>query len=425
MTDQTAPLQEISPEHLRTLYSIMHTMNSSLDFDEVLNNVIESVMQVTRAERGFLLIGDERTGELQSRVARGVKGDLKEGEGYSTTIVNQVVETRQSLLTNNAQGDDRYTPGQSIIIRGLRAVLCAPMLVHERLIGVVYVDTTLRSGSFSEADRGLLSAVAGQAGIAIENARLYRVAVEKGRLEQEFKMAREIQESLLPYRIPQKHGYELTARWRSAREMAGDFYDVFPLGGTPGDEALGVVIADVSDKGAPAALFMAVSRSLIRGNASAMSPVDTLWRTNELILDDARSGMFVTVFHSVFHSDGHVVHVNAGHNPPVLYRHATREISFLPRGGRAIGWFADIPLSAVEQQLEPGDVLLYYTDGLTEAENREQDYFSEERLVQALLEVADESAEHIADHILGKVDLFCGDTPPIDDLTLFIVRYTG
>ncbi|MBC7809995.1 MAG: serine/threonine-protein phosphatase, partial [Burkholderiales bacterium] len=155
------------------------------------------------------------------------------------------------------------------------------------------------------------------------------------------------------------------------------------------------------------------------------SPVDTLRRTNELILDDARSGMFVTVFHSVLHSNGRTVHVNAGHNPPVLYRHATRTTSFLPRGGRAIGWFPDIPLTEVEQQLEPGDVILYYTDGLTEAENREQDYFSEERLVQALLEVAEESAEKIADHILGKVDTFCGDAPAIDDLTLFVVRYTG
>ena len=169
---------------------------------------------------------------------------------YSTTIVNQVVETHQPLLTNNAQFDTRYKAGQSIIMKGLRAILCAPMLVKDRLVGVVYVDTSIRTGTFKESDLFLLSAVAGQAAIAIENARLYGVAVEKGRMERELQMARDIQQSLLPRRMPQLPGYEIAARWQSAREVAGDFYDVFALP----DDTLGLVIADVSDKGAPAAL---------------------------------------------------------------------------------------------------------------------------------------------------------------------------
>ena len=133
-----------------------------------------------------------------------VNGDAD--DAYSTTIVNQVVETRQALLTNNAQYDDRYKAGQSIILRGLRAILCAPMLTKERLVGVVYVDTSMRSGMFSEADRELLMAVAGQAAIAIENARLYGVAVEKGRLERELQVAREMQEALIPGQLPDYPG---------------------------------------------------------------------------------------------------------------------------------------------------------------------------------------------------------------------------
>ena len=130
-------------------------------------------------------------------------------------------------------------------MKGLRAILCAPMLVKDRLVGVVYVDTSIRTGSFKESDLFLLSAVAGQAAVAIENARLYRVAVEKGRMERELQMAREIQELLLPRRMPQLPGYEIAARWQSAREVAGDFYDVFALS----DDYVGLVIADVSDKG--------------------------------------------------------------------------------------------------------------------------------------------------------------------------------
>jgi sigma-B regulation protein RsbU (phosphoserine phosphatase) len=269
------------------------------------------------------------------------------------------------LLTNNAQFDTRFKVGQSIIMKGLRAILCAPMMVKERLIGVVYVDTSIRTGSFKDSDLFLLSAVAGQAAVAIENARLYRVAVEKGRMERELQMARAIQESLLPRQMPEIPGYEIAARWLSAREVAGDFYDLFTLS----DDTMGLVIADVSDKGAPAALFMASARSMIRSHALAgYAPLETLSRTNKMIVDDTSDGTFVTVFYSEFRVDGSAIHVNAGHNPPVIYRRSRDQVSFLPRGGRALGWFRENPLRPVEMTLEPGDVVVYYTDGLTDAE---------------------------------------------------------
>ncbi len=413
----------LSPEHLKTLYHITRTMNSSLEFDAALNNVINAVMQATRAERGVLMGVDEVTGELRLLVARGVAGEqLAQEEAYSTTIVNEVIASRQPLLTNNAMFDTRINPGQSIIMRGLRAILCAPMLVQDRLVGVVYVDTSMRTGSFTENDRDLLNAVAGQAGIALENARLYSVAVEKGRLEQELKLAREIQQGLLPRRMPQARGYQVCAAWRSAREMAGDFYDTFMLD----ENAFGVVVADVSDKGAASAMFMAVARSMIRSYAFAgFPPRETLGHTNDLILDDAESGMFVTVFYSVFGDGGRSVHINAGHNPPALYRAAARQVSFMPRGGRAIGWFPDNPLRDVELQLEPGDVMVLYTDGLTDAENPAGENFGEARLAAALLEAAGHSADDILNHIVNRVEAFGEGVAPFDDLTLVVVKYTG
>jgi sigma-B regulation protein RsbU (phosphoserine phosphatase) len=307
-------------------------------------------------------------------------------------------------------------------MRGLRAILCAPMLVKNRLVGVVYVDTSMRTGMFSDADRDLLMAVAGQAGTAIENARLYGVAVEKGRLERELQMAREIQEALIPRKIPAYAGYEVAATWQAAREMAGDFYDIFVLE----NDTFGVVIADVSDKGAAAALFMAVSRSFIRSYAYAgLPPEQTLGQTNDLIVEDSDSGMFVTAYHSIYQHDGYSVNVNAGHNPPLLYRHAAHKVSVLPTGGRAIGWFKNNPLEAKALQLEPGDVLVYYTDGLSEAENAEQDDYGMERLQQAVLSSGESSAAAVRDHIVQDVEAFCGDTPLFDDLTLVVVRYTG
>jgi len=418
MTDQAAP-QNLSPEHLLTLYEITGTMISSLDFNEVLNHVMDSMMEVTKAQRGFLMIADDETGELRVQVH---KGEGLEEEGYSTTIVNQVVSTRLPLLTNNAQFDTRFQAGQSIIMRGLRAILCAPMMVKGRLMGVVYVDTSMRSRNFSNSDRDLLNAVAGQAAIALDNARLYTVAVEKGRIERELQMASEIQQGLLPHRMPDLPSYEMAAAWRPAREVAGDFYDAFSLG----KDQAGVVIADVSDKGAPAALFMAVARTMIRSHAHAgLLPVDVVARTNDLILEDAESGMFVTVYHSQFFSDGRSLHVNAGHNPPLYYHQAGGTAEYMPRGGRAVGWFPDNPLQEVQLQLTPGDIIVYYTDGLTEAENPVADYYGEARLAQVVALNSDQSAEGILKSILDDVELFAEGTPPFDDLTILVVRYVG
>jgi sigma-B regulation protein RsbU (phosphoserine phosphatase) len=413
----------LGPDHLRTLYEISMTMNSSLEFDAAIANAIDSMMRATKAERGVLMGYSPDTGQLALLGARGVSGEtLAKEEAYSTTIVNQVVSTRQALLTNNAMFDTRITPGQSIIMRGLRAILCAPMLIQDRLVGVVYVDTSMRSGNFTEADRDLLSAIANQAGITLENARLYGVAVEKGRLEHELQLAREIQQGLLPRRKPQIPGYEIEAVWLSAREMAGDFYDYFALN----EDTFGVVMADVSDKGAPSALFMAVARTMIRSYAFAgLPPRDTLSQTNDLILDDAESGMFVTVYYSVFHRNGQSIHINAGHNPTVLYRAATGEVLFMPQGGRAIGWFPDNPLHETELQLQPGDVLVYYTDGLTDAENPTGENFGEAGLARAIAESGQLSAGEIVSHILKAVDAFGEGVIPFDDLTMMAVRYTG
>lgn len=421
MSELPSP-DKLSKDHMFTLYQISGVMNSSLEFDDALTNVMDAIMLVTKAQRGFLMISNDVDTSMEVLVSRGIDGATIEEEGYSTTIVNHVIETRETLLTNNAAFDSRFTAGQSIIMRGLRAILCAPMMVQGRLIGVVYVDTAMKAGSFTEADRDLMVAVAGQAGRAIENARLYRVAVVKGRLERELQMASEIQRGLLPH-IPEIPKFEIAPQWQAAREVAGDFYDVFRLSG----DSFGVVIADVSDKGAPAALFMAVARTFIRSHAYAgMTAMDNVRRTNELILEDAESGMFVTVYHSLFNAKGESVHVNAGHNPPLYYRHATREVLYMPRGGRAIGWFPDLPVEEVMLKLEPNDVIIYYTDGLTEAENPRGDFYGEHRLSDAVLEIAGKaSAKEILNHILKSVEIFCDGAPPFDDLTMMVVRYKG
>ncbi|MBN1563366.1 MAG: SpoIIE family protein phosphatase [Anaerolineae bacterium] len=422
MPDAKQPVS--NPEHLATLYEITRRLNSSLDLDEVLEYVMDRVIEVTGAERGFLMLKDDKTDEMTFRVARGMdRTDLNSPEfQVSTSIIRKVQRTGQALLTDNAQSDDRFTRGESIMILGLRSILCVPIKVKDTLIGLVYVDNRLHVGLFNEGHRDLLAAFASQAGIAIENARLYQVAVEKGRMEKELQMAKDIQRGMLPKVIPAYPGYEIAAEWRSAREVAGDFYDVFRLG----DGSLGVVVADVSDKGAPAALFMAVSRSLIRSASIATkTPVDTLKQTNTTLLADTESGMFVTVYYAILHPGGKLTCVNAGHNLPLLYRAKQQTHEFLPRGGRPLGWFEDLPVHAVKYEIEPGDVLVFYTDGLTEAENMARAPYGEDRLVETVKANADRSATEIMQAIIKSMVDFMGAAPPFDDTTLVVVRYMG
>jgi sigma-B regulation protein RsbU (phosphoserine phosphatase) len=171
---------------------------------------------------------------------------------------------------------------------------------------------------------------------------------------------------------------------------------------------------------------MAVSRSLIRGNAHRTeSPAETLRQANHLILADSQSGMFVTVYYLVLHPGGRVSCVNAGHNLPIVYHAAEGTHELLPRGGRALGWFDDLPVETLELQLAPGDMIVLYTDGVSEAENAQGGYFGEKRLVEAVCARRGRPATDVLYTVNAAVDAFVGDAPPFDDRTLVVVRYTG
>ncbi|NIO68862.1 MAG: GAF domain-containing protein, partial [Anaerolineae bacterium] len=229
-----------SSDRLALLYRLSQTFNSSLDLDEVLNRVMDEVIAATRAERGFVMLR-EADGRLIFRVARGMDRETIDDPQFqiSRSVVERVAREGQPILTSDAQRDARFSMRQSVQSLGLRSILCVPLKIKEEVSGVVYVDNRLKIGIFTQADLELLSAIASSAAIAIENARLYQVAVEKGRMERELQVAREVQASLLPRETPQVPGWEFVARWQPAREVAGDYYDFIPLDG----EQLGLVIA--------------------------------------------------------------------------------------------------------------------------------------------------------------------------------------
>lgn len=425
----TTPLQPPS-DRLALLYRLSQTFNSSLDLDEVLNLVMDEVIAVTHAERGFMML-HEADGGLVFRVARGIDRSTIDDPQFqvSRSVVERVAQEGQPILTSDAQADDRFRQRESVMTLGLRAILCVPLRIKDKVSGVIYVDNRLQTGIFTQDDLELLTAIASSAAIAIENARLYQVAVEKGRLERELQMAYEIQAGLLPHETPQVPAWEFAARWQPAREVAGDYYDFIPVDlnlaqGSEPLQGLGIVIADVSDKGMPAALFMALTRSVVRASVGhALSPAEGIAHANRLICADSTGGMFVTLFYAQLDpTTGEFTYVNAGHNPPLLYCAGEDRLTELTRTGTALGVFMDLSFEQRTMQLHPGDLILLYTDGVTDATNVQEEDFGEERLQRVVFEKRREPVTEMIAALEQALGEFVGASLPFDDVTIVAVR---
>jgi sigma-B regulation protein RsbU (phosphoserine phosphatase) len=417
-------LAESSASRLDLLYRISQTINSSLDLDVVMESLMDEVILATHAERGFLMLFDEQS-QLSFRTARGMdQQDIEESEfKISRGIVERAAQEAIPLLTSNAQLDQRFDSRASVKLYGLRSVLCVPIIQKGKTLGVIYVDNRFQNGIFMQEDLDLLTSIASSAGIAIDNARLYRIAVEKGRMERELQMAREVQVSLIPASTPVIPGWDLAACWKPAHEVSGDFYDFIPIS----DGKYGIVVADVSDKGMPAALFMALSRSVIRSIAGQHARLDEeISKANHLIWRDSLEGMFITLFYALLRPDsGDVTYVNAGHNPPLLLRSKSMLFETLSRTGMAAGVEDKTAYAQVTLTLAAGDYLVMFTDGVTDAQIGDAPPFGEEHLMATILKHTGKSAQGMIDAIEKEVCEFSGGGEPVDDLTLLIARRTG
>jgi len=251
---------------------------------------------------------------------------------------------------------------------------------------------------------------------------LQRTTAERERLLKELEIAKGIQQSFLPEDVPEIEGIELAASNISAWEVGGAFYDFIPIA----KEKWGLVIADVSGKGIPAALFMALSRTLIRastiGNPTVANAIE---KANELIFADSKSSMFVTLFYAIVDSQKmKLKYINAGHNPPLLFRASTGDVHLLKAEGIVLGVLEDIRLEEAEIELTRGDVVVLFTDGITDANNEKKEEFGEERLIKVIRENSTLSAQDLMVKIQGEVMAFAGEQPQFDDITLMILKVT-
>jgi len=418
-----AELGRSSTERLALLIRLAQAFNSSLDLDQVLGRVMDEVIAAVHAERGFVML-HEVGGLLAFRVARGIDQNTIEDPSFQVSrgVLAQVAAEGQPVLTSDAQHDDRFSMRESIVSLGLRSILCAPLVVRDQVTGVIYVDNRLHAGIFTPADLELLVAIASSAAIAIENARLYQAAVETGRLERELQMARDLQAGLIPHETPHASGWEFVARWQPARQVAGDFYDFIPAAG----DHIGIVVADVADKGMAAAIFMALTRSTVRASlAGAPSPAEGIARANRLICADAAGGMFVTLFYAELDPlTGQLTYVNAGHDPAILCANAQDRCAILERTGLVLGVDADAIYRQRSVQLEPGDCVLLYTDGVTDAalDASPDERFGPERLHALVGAHHRAPAAALVAALDQALEDYISPAGPFDDVTVVAIR---
>ncbi|MEW6084513.1 MAG: GAF domain-containing protein [Chloroflexota bacterium] len=298
-------------------------------------------------------------------------------------------------------------------------LFAVPIAVKDALYGVMLIEEAEGGLRFRSRRLEIINGIAQQAALAIQNDVLQREMVVRERLETEVQLARQIQQTFIPDSLPQIEGWEFAARWRTARQVGGDFYDVFDLP----NNRIGLFIADVADKGVPAALFMALTRTLVRAAViESDSPAEAMKRVNDLLFPDTRQGMFVTAVYAVLDLDkNEFTYVNAGHNPP-LWVKSDGTLERLTRTAVALGVLINDPVNQRTIQLEKEDSLLLYTDGLTESFNSDREFYGEARLTEAILANHCSSASELMDVVEKSLLDFVQDVPPADDLTMLAVR---
>jgi sigma-B regulation protein RsbU (phosphoserine phosphatase) len=407
---------------LTAMRTVSEFLTTGIDPDELLKLIVNTLVETIDADRGTLYLIDEDQDELYSYVLLEDTGTLEEirvkiGEG----IAGHVAATGQVLNIKEAYEDPRFLRVfDQITGYRIHTILAAPMRNPQgKIIGVVQL-LNKKGEPFTARDERLLTAMAAQAAISIENARLYEQEIQQRLTDQELETARTIQKSFLPQIIPQSPGWDIAAFWRPMRKVAGDFYDFYTLP----DGRLAVIIADVSGKGVPAALFMALCRTVLRFAMSLnFAPDELMQHANLAILSDQRSRMFTTVFAGYLDLEwGGMRFASAGHNPPLLYRAATGCCEYLQVPGVAMGVFKDASYDAETIKLEAGDVLVLYTDGITEMINEDEEEFGEERLEKVVLQNVSRTSQELAELIVVAANAFATAGGVSDDETLVVIK---
>src|SRR5437868_388616 len=394
---------------------------SSSGLDETLNQVASLVFEAVPAERVVIMLRDEKSkGGMEIKVARlRGKDEMIEEVRISRTIMNEVMENGASVLTSDAQHDPRFV-SQTIVLQGIRSVLAVPLSVDERhVFGLIYADSPTYETTFATEHLDILTTLASVASIRVENASLLDERINRERMERELELATEIQQRFQPSGPPIVDGYEFQGISFSCYEIGGDYYDFIPR---PDGKML-IALGDVSGKGTAAALLMSSLHAAIHGQCSAKSSLETtITSVNQYLSDNTPANRFVTLFATELDPEtGKLRFINAGHNPPLVGR-ADGSIEQLSSGGFPLGIMPDAEFEVGSTKLNSGDVLVIYSDGVSEANNLAEEEFGLDRLSAVLTKNIKATASGIRDKVESALSEFTGTAPANDDITLVIVK---
>lgn len=434
-----APSQERSAvgaaSELRQMAGLLQglrALGSGRVLDDVLALVLDAAIDVTGAERGFIMLADAEQ-HLEFKMARGRGRYTLSGVTFETSrkIPEAVFATGRQTIVEDLLDAGMAPQHAGTVALGIRHVLCTPLrLVHyveraeeqsgDRMIGVLYLDSRERGALRSAATLAALDTLSNEAAVAIENARLYREALERAKLEQELKVAAAIQQSLLP--VSSREGGFFTTAGASVpcRSVGGDFFDYIDL---PSGQ-FGFILGDVAGKGSPAALLAAAVLGMFSAEATYhTSAAVVAARLNHGLFRRAVEGRFVTTFYAILGPDGSLTYSNAGHNAPLLI--TANGVKRLEAGGLVLGLFDHASFDEETLTLERGDLIVVFSDGVTEALSEAGEEFTDEGLLAAVATHRDKPPQALLDGLLAEVRQFCGHATQNDDVTMMVVRYNG
>lgn len=401
---------------LETVADIATQMVQDKPIEALMDSILSLCVDKTHAERAAIMLFDEENNLVPRAYLSRAKTHTQ--FAISSSIARQAIDSNQAILVKDVAGDDNLKMSESIASLKIRSAICTPLWNGEDTVGVLYVDTTEAEHQFGEIDLLFYSTLSGMVAEKIQNAMLADIAREKRRLDAELEIATAIQHRLFPAKIPKIEGYDLSAFNRPCNEVGGDYFDIIRL-----DARVGLAIADVSGKGIGAAMLMSNLQAMLQIRADEFEdPCKLMECMNEDLSPRVGEGQFITMFYlSLNPEEGRIRYCNAGHNPPYLLRKngdmVTLEVSGMP-----LGILPELKYETSEIEIASGDVLLLYSDGITECMDRSEDLFGEERLKDVLRQSAGGDAHAIRGAIFSAVDTFRQDEPYSDDMTLIILK---
>lgn len=414
-------------EKISCLLDFHYSFGKAFSAERTFQHILKSALAISGAERAFVLTRTRGIFEFSAGLNSVGQMVSQADFNHSATVVERVAQDGQPVfMTQGIHGD--LAGAESIVAMNLRAIACLPLegLSQDNnapgIMGILYLDSRRHMHALSGLDEKLLTRLADEAGNVLEKLGMVVAVEARKRIEQELAVAEETQRSLLPQSLPQPAPYCVRAFSRPTSQLGGDFYDFIPQ-----DEiALTGVLADVSGKGIPAALLSSLALGAINMEFRSCPDAGLVLNSlNKLLCRKTPSHRFITLLIFQLLTDGTGLYISAGHNTAYLFRAASGEVEELPSNGVPLGLLMVASYQAVPMRLEPGDVLFIYSDGLSEAENRAQEEFGEERLLNIIRSSAPFGAERLQNALLTELDLFTGGASQTDDITFLIVEHTS